>query len=391
MPKRLGGSSRPCGPPNSRAGELPEGTQTRQAGSPVPAEGASARLASLPRSSGRFALPLGTATVSDPSHPPRMTRARRSCPSGRVSSRRTPWGARGRHALCCRDTESPRRPPRRGCGWSSPVCAPRLPASPAAVPTRAPPCTRTRTRTKDPSAASSLHASPAPANWPAGDRMGRRVTFLTPRATVSHPRVPFAGRRPHFRQHNSAPSGRSSKCGRGSDRCPPGRRHSLGDVSHWRGVLSLSSPTQAGASEPRKLRGCKGSAGRLAGGAGGRESRGQGGQLLPDHPGRCRAPASGTAVGSTRLLQGPRPPYPVQTRFSSRRWCGAAQLCVSFWKAFGSRAMRWQTVRSPGPILPGCPQASAALSAWNTRPWIVPRLSPPPPHVFSRPHGPRPS
>lgn len=108
--------------------------------------------------------------------------------------------------------------------------------------------------------------------------MGRRVTFLTPRATVSHPGVPFAGRRPHFRQHNSAPSGRSSNCGRGSDRCPPGRPHSLGDVSHWRGVLSLASPTQAGASEPRKLRGCKGSAGRLAGGAGGRESRGQGGR-----------------------------------------------------------------------------------------------------------------
>lgn len=40
---------------------------------------------------------------------------------------------------------------------------------------------------------------------------------------------------------------------------------------------------------------------------------------------------------------------------------------------------------------PCCPQASAARSAWSTCPWIVPRLRPPHPRVFSKRRGSFPS
>lgn len=122
-----------------------------------------------------------------------------------------------------------------------------LPVSPAAVPTQAPPCTRTRTHTKDPSVPSSLHASPASANAPVSDRVSRRVDFLTPRATVSHPRVPGDWQvsregGPTSGSTSAPPVGGHPTAAVGATGARLPRRHSLGDISHWQGTFPFRLP-----------------------------------------------------------------------------------------------------------------------------------------------------
>lgn len=155
------------------------------------------------------------------------------------------------------------------------------------------------------------------------------------------------------------------------------------------GVLSISSPARAGASEARKPRGCEGSAGRLADGAGSRESRGQCGRGEHGKPaarGPPRPPprpAMCVGAVATRLLRGPSPACK-----HARPGGGAERPGSAFRlrKAFG--VPRDELADGPeSQPCPCCRQASAARSAWSTCPWIVPRLRPPHPRVFSKRRG----
>lgn len=161
------------------------------------------------------------------------------------------------------------------------------------------------------------------------------------------------------------------------------------------GVLSISSPARAGASEARKPRGCEGSAGRLADGAGSRESRGQCGRGEHGKP-AARGPAAaapshvcGCCGDETSARPKPRLPC---ANLDARPGGGAERPGSAFRlrKAFG--VPRDELADGPeSQPCPCCPQASAARSAWSTCPWIVPRLRPPHPRVFSKRRGSFPS
>lgn len=122
------------------------------------------------------------------------------------------------------------------------------------------------------------------------------------------------------------------------------------------GVLSISSPARAGASEARKPCGCEGSAGRLAHGAGSRESRGQCGRGEHGKPaarGPPRPPPRpATCVGAvaTRLLRGPSPACKTWTLVQAVVRNGPAPRFGSG-RPSGSRETSWRTARSPSPVL----------------------------------------
>lgn len=161
------------------------------------------------------------------------------------------------------------------------------------------------------------------------------------------------------------------------------------------GVLSISSPARAGASEARKPRGCEGSAGRLADGAGSRESRGQCGRGGAREAGCSRTTPAAAAPSHVCGCCGDETsvrPKPRLQNLDARPGGGAERPGSAFRlrKAFG--VPRDELADGPeSQPCPCCPQASAARSAWSTCPWIVPRLRPPHPRVFSKRRGSFPS
>lgn len=227
--------------------------------------------------------------------------------------------------------------------------------------------------------------------------MSQRVDFLTPRASLPPQSPPglagFEGRWPHSGS-STGPHGRSSRCGCGRDRCPPARRHPLGAISHWRGPFHFVSRTGrcVGSQEAPWLRRLSRPARRWC------REQGEQGAVRPGGAREAGCSRTTPAAAAPSHVCGccgdetSARPKPRLQNLDARPGGGAERPGSAFrlWKAFG--VPRDELADGPeSQPCPCCPQASAARSAWSTCPWIVPRLRPPHPRVFSKRRGSFPS